>query len=166
MSPEEKDSGDYSTSATTLRFDRPLPLLRGPLPVDPLDHPSAGPSSSPSGITLPGFPRNVLPLGGTSRRWTRTKEECEVREMNECLVVAKGKSAGFDDNNCRRTFMNRAVRLPRRAEKFLICVDSVMCIDIRSAFVLIRKPGATDHEDSAFISSMTSSSGEVDYAKI
>lgn len=34
---------DYSPSSTVIKFDRPIPLLRGPLPASPSDDPSAGP---------------------------------------------------------------------------------------------------------------------------
>ncbi|XP_061369098.1 uncharacterized protein LOC133311975 [Gastrolobium bilobum] len=34
---------DYSPSSTVIKFDRSIPLLRGPLPADPSDDQSAGP---------------------------------------------------------------------------------------------------------------------------
>ncbi|CAL5193687.1 unnamed protein product [Lathyrus oleraceus] len=34
---------EYSPSSTVFKFDRPIPLLRGPLPASPSDDPSAGP---------------------------------------------------------------------------------------------------------------------------
>ncbi|KAI4319480.1 hypothetical protein MLD38_033071 [Melastoma candidum] len=141
MSPEEKYSGDYSPSATTLRFDRPLPLLRGPLPADPLDCPSAGPyvlafrdyaswlsafaSSRDRVIEQCEEGARIGCAVGASRKcappwWDfkkvdlKAKEECEVREMNECLVVAKEKCAGFADDKCRRPFLSARVAVRGR----------------------------------------------------
>ncbi|GFZ04774.1 hypothetical protein Acr_17g0003460 [Actinidia rufa] len=39
----QKNADAYSPSSTIITFDRPVPLLRGPVPAGPTDNPSAGP---------------------------------------------------------------------------------------------------------------------------
>ncbi|KAJ1433111.1 hypothetical protein SESBI_06333 [Sesbania bispinosa] len=41
--PNNLADDEYSPSSTVIKFDRPIPLLRGPLPAGPSDDPSAGP---------------------------------------------------------------------------------------------------------------------------
>ncbi|XP_030451487.2 uncharacterized protein LOC115673452 [Syzygium oleosum] len=136
-SPDNLD--DYSPSATTAVFPRPLPLLRGPLPAAPTDDPSSGPfvlafrgldswsaalASSKSKILEQceegaRIGCAVAASRGCAPPWwaplagrkadLKRREECEAREMESCLVAAKEKCAGFAVDKCSKPFMDARV---------------------------------------------------------
>ncbi|KAL3717417.1 hypothetical protein ACJRO7_008925 [Eucalyptus globulus] len=136
-SPDHLD--DYSPSATTALFPRPLPLLRGPLPAAPADDPSSGPfvlafrdlgswsaalASSKSKIVEQCEEGARIGCAVAASRscappwWAplagrkadpKQREECEAREMKSCLVAAKEKCAGFAAGKCAEPFMGARV---------------------------------------------------------
>ncbi|KAM6541311.1 hypothetical protein CsatB_005758 [Cannabis sativa] len=138
-SPPE-DFEDYGPSSTLIGFDRPLPLLRGPVPVGPLDDSSTdlfvlafrnprawakayraceskiidqcvsgariGCSISASSKCKPSW---WLNLTGFTASDLKEREQCEEREMNGCLAVAKEKCSGFAKERCLKSFRDARV---------------------------------------------------------
>ncbi|KAF8006432.1 hypothetical protein BT93_K0662 [Corymbia citriodora subsp. variegata] len=142
-SPNHLDGDDYSPSATTTLFPRPLPLLRGPLPAAPTDDRSSGPfvlafrdldswsaalASSKSKILeqceegarigcAVAASRNCAPPWWAPlagrKPDLKQREECELREMETCLVAAKEKCAAFAVDKCSKPFMDSRVAVVR-----------------------------------------------------
>ncbi|XP_030502692.1 uncharacterized protein LOC133028921 [Cannabis sativa] len=138
-SPPE-DFEDYGPSSTLIGFDRPLPLLRGPVPVGPLDDSSTGlfvlafrnprawakayraceskiidqcVSGARIGCSISASskckPSWWLNLTGFTASDLKEREQCEEREMNGCLAVAKEKCFGFAKERCLKSFRDARV---------------------------------------------------------
>lgn len=82
--PENVD--DYSPSSTVIKFDRPVPLLRGPLPAGPSDDPSFGP--------------HVLAFRDT-RTWASAFTFCERKIVEQCEEGARIGCAVSASRNCK-----------------------------------------------------------------
>ncbi|KAL5561824.1 hypothetical protein UlMin_031571 [Ulmus minor] len=125
---------DYSPSSTIITFDRPLPLLRGPVPAGPHDDLSAGPfvlafrdpqawanayRACESKIIeqCEGGARIGCTISAASKcrpPWWRglfgggvdfkERERCEEREVEGCLAAAKEKCTGFAKERCLKSF--------------------------------------------------------------
>jgi hypothetical protein len=65
------DVAEYSPSVTVVPFDPPLPLLRGPVPVDPTDDPSSGPF-------VLAFPNKASWSFAYGAAQAKIKAQCEV----------------------------------------------------------------------------------------
>ncbi|CAJ1903290.1 unnamed protein product [Sphenostylis stenocarpa] len=133
---------DYSPSSTVIEFDRPVPLLRGPLPAGPSDDPSAGhyvlafrdsrawassfvacerkiveqcEEGARIGCAVSAS-RNCKPtwwkaLVGPTLSDLKEREQCEVREMADCLAAAKQKCVGFARDKCLVPFKDARIRV-------------------------------------------------------
>ncbi|KAK4273094.1 hypothetical protein QN277_021558 [Acacia crassicarpa] len=77
---------DYSPSSTVINFDRPIPLLRGPLPAGPLDNPSAGPF--------------VLAFRD-SQAWISSYRACERKIILQCQEGARIGCAISASSKCK-----------------------------------------------------------------
>ncbi|KAK7336793.1 hypothetical protein VNO77_17341 [Canavalia gladiata] len=77
---------DYSFSSTVIKFDRPIPLLRGPLPAGPSDNPSAGPS--------------ILAFRD-SRAWASAFIACERKIVEQCEEGARIGCAVSASRKCK-----------------------------------------------------------------
>ncbi|XP_022728251.1 uncharacterized protein LOC111283874 [Durio zibethinus] len=75
---------EYSASSTTIKFDRPIPLLRGPIPAGPSDDPSSGPY-------LLAF--KDLPSWAAAYKSTESKiiSQCEEGARIGCAISASNK---------------------------------------------------------------------------
>ncbi|VVB06722.1 unnamed protein product [Arabis nemorensis] len=132
---------EYSASATTVVFDRPIPLLRGPIPAvgsgyvlafRSLDSWSAafkrcestikeqceegariGCAVSASRNCKPPWWRSLADRGSGDMR---EREKCEEREFEGCLAAAKDKCAGFAKEKCSVAFLDARIAVAREAE--------------------------------------------------
>ncbi|KAG4913188.1 hypothetical protein AAZX31_19G146000 [Glycine max] len=87
MDASEPDNvDDYSPSSTVIKFDRPVPLLRGPLPAGPSDDPSAGPY--------------VLAFRD-SRAWASSFAACERKIVEQCEEGARIGCAVSASRKCK-----------------------------------------------------------------
>ncbi|XP_027353064.1 uncharacterized protein LOC113863619 [Abrus precatorius] len=77
---------DYSPSSTVIKFDRPISLLRGPLPAGPSDDPSAGPY--------------VLAFRD-SRAWASSFIVCERKIVAQCEDGARIGCAVSASRKCK-----------------------------------------------------------------
>ncbi|XWS76340.1 hypothetical protein CRYUN_Cryun01aG0167600 [Craigia yunnanensis] len=77
---------EYSASSTTLKFDRPIPLLRGPIPSGPSDDPSSGPY-------LLAF--KDLPS------WAAAYKSCQSKITTQCDEGARIGCAITASNKCK-----------------------------------------------------------------
>ncbi|XVF80851.1 hypothetical protein PTKIN_Ptkin15bG0108600 [Pterospermum kingtungense] len=77
---------EYSASSTTINFDRPIPLLRGPIPAGPSDDPSSGPY-------LLAF--KDLPS------WAAAYKSCESKIISQCKEGARIGCAISASDKCR-----------------------------------------------------------------
>uniref|UniRef100_A0A803LFK8 Uncharacterized protein n=1 Tax=Chenopodium quinoa TaxID=63459 RepID=A0A803LFK8_CHEQI len=129
-SPNEED---YSASATLIHFDRPLPLLRRPIPDGPTDDPELGPFvlafPNPQSFysSLKFCESKLLELCEAGVRigcsitasnnckspWWKTlfgkidfkeRNECEEREMAACLQGSKEKCGELSKEKCLGPF--------------------------------------------------------------
>ena len=125
----DSSDSDYSASATLIRFDRPIPLLRRPVPASPTDDPNLGPyvlafpnvQSFFSALKFcesklleqceAGFRIGCSITASNKCRppWWKTlfgkvdfreRSECEDREMAACLEGSKDKCANFAKEKC------------------------------------------------------------------
>ncbi|RYR01082.1 hypothetical protein Ahy_B06g079940 [Arachis hypogaea] len=85
-SPSANNLDDYSASSTVITFDRPIPLLRGPLPAGPSDHPSLGP--------------NVLAFRD-ARAWASAYRSCELKIVQQCEEGARIGCAISSSSRCK-----------------------------------------------------------------
>ncbi|KAF2589643.1 hypothetical protein F2Q70_00041295 [Brassica cretica] len=127
---------EYSASATTVSFDRPIPLLRGPIPAGgsesgqyvlafrSLDSWAAAYKRCEAQIKeqceegarigcAVSASSNCKPpwwrsLGGAVVDM-REREKCEEREFKECLVAAKDKCSGFAKEKCSAAFLDARI---------------------------------------------------------
>ncbi|EOA25282.1 hypothetical protein CARUB_v10018597mg [Capsella rubella] len=125
------EDDDYSAAATTLLFDRPIPLLRGPVPAGgsyilafrSLDSWSAafkrcenlikeqceegariGCAVAASNNCKPPWWRRSGGGGDMKER-----EKCEEREFEGCVAAAMGKCAGFAKDKCSGAFLEARI---------------------------------------------------------
>ncbi|XP_058737996.1 uncharacterized protein LOC131621700 [Vicia villosa] len=77
---------DYSPSSTVFKFDRPIPLLRGPLLASPSDDPSAGPY--------------VLAFRD-SQAWASSFIACERKIVQQCEEGARIGCAINASSKCK-----------------------------------------------------------------
>ncbi|XP_010545115.1 PREDICTED: uncharacterized protein LOC104817569 [Tarenaya hassleriana] len=77
---------DYSSSATTVIFDPPVPLLRGPLPAGYTDYPELGPY--------------VLAFA-SAESWAVAYKRCETLIREQCEEGARIGCAVTASNNCK-----------------------------------------------------------------
>jgi hypothetical protein len=82
----KKFEDDYSPSSTVIKFDRPIPLLRGPLPASPSDDPSAGPY--------------VLAFRD-SQAWASSFIACERKIVQQCEEGARIGCAINASSKCK-----------------------------------------------------------------
>lgn len=125
---------EYSSSTTIIAFDRPVPLLRGPVPAGPSDDPSVGDyvlafrdpqawaraygacesklieqceAGARIGCTISASSKCKPPwwraLTGFRPSDLKEKAQCEERETEGCLAVAKEKCAGFARDKCLKS---------------------------------------------------------------
>ncbi|KAL1351552.1 hypothetical protein HN51_015460 [Arachis hypogaea] len=85
-SPSANNLDDYSASSTVITFDRPIPLLRGPLPAGPSDQPSLGP--------------NVLAFRD-ARAWASAYRSCELKIVQQCEEGARIGCAISSSSRCK-----------------------------------------------------------------
>ncbi|RDY01773.1 hypothetical protein CR513_14858, partial [Mucuna pruriens] len=78
---------DYSPSSTVIKFDRPVPLLRGPLPAGPSD------DASSSGPYVLAF--------RDSRAWASSFATCERKIVEQCEEGARIGCAVSASRNCK-----------------------------------------------------------------
>ncbi|KAK4747273.1 hypothetical protein SAY87_026310 [Trapa incisa] len=132
---DQASGDDYSAVATLVPFERPLPLLRRPIPAGCRDDPTAGPyvlsfkdpdswttalRSCRSQITeqceegarigcAVAASRACAPPWWASLTGQKVnlkeREECEVREMERCFADKRGKCADFARERTLRPFM-------------------------------------------------------------
>ncbi|KAJ6834583.1 lysine-rich arabinogalactan protein 19-like [Iris pallida] len=69
--PNPQEEG-FSFSATVVPFDPPVPLLRGPVPAEPTDDPSAG-------AFVLAFP--------SAAGWASARRSTESKIVHQCLVA-------------------------------------------------------------------------------
>ncbi|KAG6783872.1 hypothetical protein POTOM_009550 [Populus tomentosa] len=77
---------EYSASATTIKFDRPIPLLRGPIPAGPPDDPSISP--------------HVLAFRNP-QSWAVAYKTCESKIISQCEEGARFGCAITASNKCK-----------------------------------------------------------------
>lgn len=77
---------EYSASATTIKFDRPIPLLRGPIPAGPPDDPSISP--------------HVLAFR-SPQSWAVAYKTCESKIISQCEEGARFGCAITASNKCK-----------------------------------------------------------------
>ncbi|KAJ9172015.1 hypothetical protein P3X46_015306 [Hevea brasiliensis] len=123
--PQKLD--ECSPSSTTIKFDHPIPLLRGPVPASSSDDPSSRPYVLAAASKIFEF-KIIEQCDGGARigcaiaasnkcnpPWwhnfiggkypdLKEREMCEEREMEGCLGAAKEKFIGFAKCNCWRSF--------------------------------------------------------------
>ncbi|CAN0898226.1 hypothetical protein LINGRAHAP2_LOCUS19584 [Linum grandiflorum] len=80
------DLDDYSAATTTILFDTPIPLLRGPAPASTSDDPSLGPY--------------VLAFRNP-QSWSSAYTACESNIAKQCEAGARVGCALTASNNCR-----------------------------------------------------------------
>ncbi|KAJ4828598.1 hypothetical protein Tsubulata_004953, partial [Turnera subulata] len=78
---------DYSASATTIKFDRPVPLLRGPTPAGPLDD-----EDNPSSYVL---------AFENPRSWAAAYRACESQIIRQCEAGARIGCAIRASDTCK-----------------------------------------------------------------
>ncbi|ESR57202.1 hypothetical protein CICLE_v10022317mg [Citrus x clementina] len=146
---------EYSAASTVIKFDKPIPLLRGPVPHD---DPSSGSyllafrSHQSWASAYESCESKVLSQCEHGARigcsvnaskkckppWWRNligqrpadfkeREDCEVREMEACLIVAKDKCAGFAKDRLLRPFQDARIagRVGPKEVEKLVCWASL-----------------------------------------
>lgn len=143
MATDSADVDHYSASSTVITFDRPLPLLRGPLPAG--DEADAGPyvlafrspaswsvaykaSKSKLKQQCKAGARIGCSISASSKckpPWWRflfagggedfsAREKCEERETERCLDATKGKCESYAENKCLVAFGDARIALKDR----------------------------------------------------
>ncbi|KAG8477436.1 hypothetical protein CXB51_030896 [Gossypium anomalum] len=77
---------EYSASSTTIKFDRPLPLLRGPILAGTSDDPSSGPYI----LAFKDLPS-----------WAAAYKSCESKIISQCEEGARIGCAITASNKCK-----------------------------------------------------------------
>ncbi|XP_021898041.1 uncharacterized protein LOC110814777 [Carica papaya] len=136
--PENLD--EYSSSSTTIIFDNPIPLLRGPIPAGKPDNPALGPyvlafksiaawsaarkrcesriieqceNGARIGCAISASSKCKPPWWRLNSVDLKEREICEQREMEACLVAGKEKCVEFAKEKCFRPFMDARVAVRR-----------------------------------------------------
>ncbi|TQD90245.1 hypothetical protein C1H46_024162 [Malus baccata] len=130
---ESNHIDEHSAAATTIQFDRPVPLLRGPVRASPTDDPSSGPY--------------VLAFRDP-KAWANAYRACKSKMVEQCVagarigcaisgsekckppwwraLIAKEKCGGFAKEKCLKSF--REARIAgvnvKQAER-LVCWGTV-----------------------------------------
>ncbi|XP_071723120.1 uncharacterized protein [Rutidosis leptorrhynchoides] len=78
---------EYSADTTTIKFERPLPLLRSPIPASPPDNPD---SSCPYVLAFK-----------TPQSWAKAYKFCETQIISQCENGARIGCAITASNNCK-----------------------------------------------------------------
>ncbi|CAK7346514.1 unnamed protein product [Dovyalis caffra] len=85
---------EYSASTTTIKFDSPIPLLRGPIPAGPPDDPSISP----------------YVLAFTSpQSWAVAYKTCESKIISQCEEGAMLGCAITASNRCKRPWWRNLI---------------------------------------------------------
>ncbi|KAH7577598.1 hypothetical protein ACOSP7_001446 [Xanthoceras sorbifolium] len=84
--PAEANMEEYSASSTTIKFDYPIPLLRGPLRAGPHDDPSSG---------------SYLLAFRSPQSWAAAFRSCESRIISQCEEGARIGCAISASNKCK-----------------------------------------------------------------
>ncbi|XP_010512757.1 PREDICTED: uncharacterized protein LOC104788678 [Camelina sativa] len=123
-----EDADDYSAAATTVLFDRPIPLLRGPVPAGgshvlafrSLDSWSAAfkrcetlikeqcEEGARIGCAVSAS-KNCKPPWWRGSGDMRERDKCEEREFKACVAAAMDKCAGFARDKCSGAFLEARV---------------------------------------------------------
>lgn len=130
---------DYSAAATTVVFDRPIPLLRGPVPAGgsyvlafrSLDSWTAAfkrcetlvkeqcEEGARIGCAVSAS-KNCKPPWWRGSGDMREREKCEEREFEGCVAAAMGKCASFAKDKCSGAFLEaRIARRSREVERLV-----------------------------------------------
>ncbi|KAI4301190.1 hypothetical protein L6164_034494 [Bauhinia variegata] len=139
-----RNSDEYSPSSTVVNFERPVPLLRGPLPAGS-DDPRAGPyvlafrdpqawaaayracehriiqqceEGARIGCAISSSSTCKPPwwksLMGFKVTDLKERELCEEREMANCFAAAKDKCIGFARDKCLSPFRDARIAVKGR----------------------------------------------------
>nr|GLL28625.1 uncharacterized protein LOC109164890 [Ipomoea trifida] len=132
------DANEYSPANTLVLFERPVPLLRGPIRTDPKDEPSAGqftlafkdPVSWASayracenqiiqqceagariGCSVAASQRCQPPWWKFlfGKQDFTERQKCEEREMEDCLSEAKERCSNYAKEKCSRAFLDARI---------------------------------------------------------
>ncbi|KAG7566819.1 hypothetical protein ISN44_As10g033310 [Arabidopsis suecica] len=135
------DDDDYSAAATTVVFDRPIPLLRGPVPSGgsyvlafrSLDSWSAAfkrcetlikdqcQEGARIGCAVSAS-NNCKPPWWRGSGDMRERAKCEEREFQACVAASMGKCAAFAKDKCSGAFLD--ARISKEVEG-LVCLASM-----------------------------------------
>ncbi|KAL0800449.1 hypothetical protein Bca101_055624 [Brassica carinata] len=136
---------EYSASATTVAFDRPIPLLRGPIPAGGLESGHYDLAFRSLDSWAAAYKRcetqikeqceegarigcavsasnNCKPPwwrslgGGGGVVDMREREKCEEREFKECLGAGKNKCSGFAKEKCSAAFLDARIAVETEVE--------------------------------------------------
>ncbi|XP_058008733.1 uncharacterized protein LOC131183033 [Hevea brasiliensis] len=150
--PQKLD--ECSPSSTTIKFDHPIPLLRGPVPASSSDDPSSRPYVLAAASKIFEF-KIIEQCDGGARigcaiaasnkcnpPWwhnfiggkypdLKEREMCEEREMEGCLGAAKEKFIGFAKCNCWRSFSEARIAagegmLSEKVVRKFVCLVSML----------------------------------------
>lgn len=148
----DREMDEYSASATTVAFDRPIPLLRGPIPAGgsesgqyvlafrSLDSWAAAYKRCEAQIKeqceegarigcAVSASNNCKPpwwrsLGGAVPDM-REREKCEEREFKECVGAAKDKCSGFAKEKCSAAFLDARIAVETEEVEGLVWLASM-----------------------------------------
>ncbi|KAI5680214.1 hypothetical protein M9H77_01441 [Catharanthus roseus] len=84
--PAPSNLDDYSPSATLIPFDRPIPILRGPIKADSTDDPESGPF--------------VLAFKNP-KSWALAYKVCESQIIQQCEAGVRVGCSLTASNNCK-----------------------------------------------------------------
>ncbi|CAH8269602.1 unnamed protein product [Arabidopsis lyrata] len=135
------DDDDYSAAATTVVFERPIPLLRGPVPSGgsyvlafrSLDSWSAAfkrcetlikdqcQEGARIGCAVSAS-NNCKPPWWRGSGDMRERDKCEEREFQACVAASKGKCAAFAKDKCSGAFLD--ARISKEVEG-MVCLASM-----------------------------------------
>ncbi|KAK8352271.1 hypothetical protein V6Z11_A05G084000 [Gossypium hirsutum] len=108
---------EYSASSTTIKFEHPLPLIRGPILAGTSDDPSFGPYI----LAFKDLPSWAVAYKSCESKiifqceeGARIGERCEDIEMGACLVAAKEKCIGFAKEKCTTPFLNSRIAVAEK----------------------------------------------------
>ena len=155
-----EDDDDFSAAATTVVFDRPIPLLRGPVPSGgsyvlafrSLDSWSAAfkrcetlikdqcEEGAKIGCAVSASNNCKPPWWRGSGGDMREREKCEEREFEGCVAAAKGKCAAFAKDKCSGAFLD--ARIAKREKLFLVQVSSKNLFFTGESFTRFLPPRA------------------------